>query len=204
MNSPSDRRRESFTTQGTILCAPVFPIYRHALRKTPLRSLLVILLSVVALSSFASDGARLSLRLSIVPEESSEHGLCVSIYQPFHVVVTNQSDAPVTVWREWCSWGYFSLSLEIKAQDGAISRLTKQSRGWDRNFPCPYVIRSGMPFVLAVRLKDEWSGYPAHTQKISMRARYISQPDTTFGSHKQVWVGEVTSPWIEVTVTARE
>lgn len=38
-------------------------------------------------------------------------GRTIELYQPsqhFDVVVTNVSDRPVRLWREWCRWGYFS------------------------------------------------------------------------------------------------
>jgi hypothetical protein len=162
---------------------------------------MVLILTLIALTTRA-EVADSPLRLTIVPTDTSNDSASVGTVTPFYVVATNQSNAPMTVWQESCSWGFYALSLDLRLEDGTISTITKHSRGWDRNFPAPYVIRPGMPFVLVVRLKEEWTGYPKN-QKVWMRARYTSEPDR-FGSQNEVWVGEVLSLWIEVTIHAPE
>ena len=32
---------------------------------------------------------------------------------PFHVLITNNSEEAVIIWKEWCSTGYFNLYFEV-------------------------------------------------------------------------------------------
>lgn len=140
------------------------------------------------------------LRLSIVAECSQERiGATSSTTAPFYVIVTNQSDRPVRVWREWCSWGYFALSLEAKTPDGRAFQIKKKPTAWTKNFPDYFIILPNAHFVLPVKLNEKWQNYPTEERKLSLRAHYQILADKE-SKEKQVWTGKIISPWMEVTL----
>ena len=61
-----------------------------------------------------------NLEVSIaIPERNGKRVLEYSSRNPhFHVVVTNTSDKPQRLWREWCSWGYYCLYFELSDGKG--------------------------------------------------------------------------------------
>jgi hypothetical protein len=78
------------------------------------------------------------LAVRIVPSTFREKiGRSIELYTSpnFYVVVTNTSESPVRLWREWCSWGYFNLSFVVTDERGKTTTVTKKPRGWDHNFP---------------------------------------------------------------------
>ena len=161
---------------------------------------------VAGLLSVCGARAEESFTLAIVPNGSYERtGASISAFEPFYVVATNRSTQPVQVWKEWCSWGYFALSFEVQSPDGSIARMTKKPRGWDKNFPDPFLIPSGGHHVLMVSLREGWEGQPTKDQKIRIRARYKiaagEMPEDFWSPTKKwnIWNGEIVSPWLDVT-----
>ena|SRR5579871_5093064 len=146
-----------------------------------------------------------SLKVSIVPQSSYDRNVrWIGTRGQFYVVVKNQSDKPVTVWNEWCSWGYFALSFEAITPDGKRYDIKKKDRGWDANFPDPFVIQPGEYFVMPVRLSEEWQGFPNKQQKLKLRAHYkIIADEITHksGPGSDVRDGEFMSDWIELTIS---
>ena len=47
--------------------------------------------------------------IDVVPCVSAKEGKEIRINYPFYVVLSNVTDHDLTVWQEWCSWGYLSL-----------------------------------------------------------------------------------------------
>lgn len=159
---------------------------------------LLIILSILSCSAALNEAP---LKLSIVPERSDEKdGASIRPYTPFYVVIRNQSDKPVRVWRELNSWGYYCLSLEARSPDGKIFLIKKkQIFAWNSNFPDPFLIQAGEYFVIQVILKDVWEGYPVNDGKLSLRAHYKIEADADKASKDyNIWTGELVSPWIEV------
>ena len=80
--------------------------------------ILVVLALVGSLSMFTMGGAKQDpWKLRIVPTRSSaKDGTmidCVRKDSCFYVVLSNTFQTDMSVWREWCSWGYFCLSFDI-------------------------------------------------------------------------------------------
>lgn len=141
------------------------------------------------------------ITVSIVPAESGPKGdAWISPHMPFYVVVANRSAAPVSVWRESCSWGYFALTFELKTSQGTISRIEKKMIGWDADFPAPFIIPPHGYFVLPVNLEKDWQNYPTSQQEVSIRAHYKIAVDDQ-SQKERVWSGEIVSPWESVTVS---
>lgn len=164
---------------------------------------LILLLPPAYASESKPDAS--PLKLAVVPNGShAKLGLSIDACQPFYVVATNPSAAPVLVWKEWCSWGYYALTFEVQTADGATAWIKKQSRGWDRNFPDSYIIAPDQHFIIAVDLKEQWDGVPTVQQKLRIRAHYSIQPEApltsmVLGIPPQSGLRESTtaSPWIE-------
>jgi hypothetical protein len=72
----------------------------------------------------------------------------------FPVVVRNESDAPLGVWREWCSWGWFQLTFVVTDASGESFVVRKKERGWRKNYPDAWRLAPGEPLVLTPRLSD--------------------------------------------------
>jgi hypothetical protein len=147
------------------------------------------------------------ISVRIVPTSFHEKGgRVIALYKPadhFHVVLTNVSDQPIRLWRDWCSWGYFCLSFELTDQDGRTFQVRKKPRGWDKNFPDPFTIPGGNHMVLDVALDDTWEGVPLpvnrNGQVWKIKAVYEVPADEETAKHK-VWTGKVSSPEKTYTV----
>jgi hypothetical protein len=145
-----------------------------------------------------------TITVRIVPTSFRERvGRAIELYRPtdhFHVVITNASDGPVRLWRDWCSWGYFCLSFEVIDARGKSYTVKKKARGWDKNYPDEKLIPSGDHMVLEVAFDDStWEGGPSpvsgshEPQVLSIQAVYEVRADPESEKQK-IWTGKVTSP----------
>ncbi len=123
----------------------------------------------------------------------------ISFSKGFPVVITNLSNRPLGVWREWCSWGYFNLSLEVRTSDGRKVQLEKKrDRGWTRNFPDWYTLDPGESVIRNIVLTDkDWKGIEdlKVTGNAKLFIRVVMDVSTTDESkEKGVWSGKIVSP----------
>jgi hypothetical protein len=149
----------------------------------------------------AESGPNLTVR--IVPTSFRENGSrIIQLLDPsqhFHVVVTNTGKISTRLWREWCSWGYFSLSFEIRDQHGATAKIVKKmDRAWDKNFADWIVIPAGDSLVYEVSFdksiwKDAPLPEPGKTLSVDLVAVF-EVPDSPEAKTNNVWTGRVTSP----------
>src|SRR4051812_27123537 len=121
-----------------------------------------IILCFLAVGSVA-QADELSVR--IVPAGLRDNGVrTLTFYSPdqsFYVVVTNVSKEPVRLWKEWCSWGYFTLSFEMTDDKGKVTPITKKVRGWDKNHPDWMLVGPGDSMVFAVNFDESlWTHSP--------------------------------------------
>jgi hypothetical protein len=138
------------------------------------------------------------LRVDVVAERSDQRGIkSLSSSRPFYIVITNLSRDPVTIWREWCSWGYGALTFDVRLSDGTITKIEKIAGIWDRNFPDPYLIPPNGHSVIQVSLKGKWSGLPETAHGIDIQAHFEIPVDPEQERYK-VWSGKISSPWITV------
>src|SRR5262245_12383625 len=94
---------------------------------------LVAALIPSALQAAAAPPRRTLAVAIAVPEHLGRRPISLGARaEVFHVVITNVSEQPVRLWREWCSWGYFNLRFEAEV-GGRTLLLAKKPRGWTRN-----------------------------------------------------------------------
>ena len=121
----------------------------------------------------------------------------------FPVVVTNTSDKPVKVWREWCSWGYYNLSLRLEIGDKDVE-LVKPPRGWGKNYPDAAELAPGESMVWAVVLDEKsWKDFATLKdqvgRRVRLKVRYHVGPDED-SAKLGVWTGTLQTPNQEYVV----
>ena len=138
-----------------------------------------------------------ALVLRIVPSHFHERTRrAIVLYgssQHFDVVITNVSDQPVRLWREWCSWGYFSLSFVATDEDGKSVAASKKLRGWDKNYPDATIVPPGDHMVFEVTFEDAiWQNSPlperGRSRTVKLRAEYEVKGDEK-AEKLAVWTG---------------
>jgi hypothetical protein len=114
----------------------------------------------------------------------------------FHVVLSNVSGQPQTVWEDWNSWGYQAISFELTTADKRNYVLSKRQQAFTVNFPSTLVIEPGEHEVYVIHL-DEW--WETHTSlpktaelPITLKAIYEVSPTPESGQYK-VWTGRIES-----------
>jgi hypothetical protein len=143
-----------------------------------------------------------TLAVRIVPTTFREPaGRAITLGGPtqhFHVVVTNVSGNPIRVWREWCSWGYFTLSFQATDEAGKTTTVKKKDRGWDKNYPDWTTIPPGDHLVFEVSFDEAtWQDPPLPEQgKVrTVRLRAIFEvPADQDTKASQIWTGKTLSP----------
>jgi len=133
-----------------------------------------------------------------VPHRGTERVLEASGRNPhFHVIVSNVSDKPQRIWREWCSWGYYGLSFELTDSTGKTRIAKKKPRDWTKNYPDFWTIAAHESLVIDVNFADTdtWEGFPrpqSVSQAYLMRAVLEFRADDESRQHF-VWTGRVVS-----------
>ncbi|RZK51914.1 MAG: hypothetical protein EOO59_14355 [Hymenobacter sp.] len=144
---------------------------------------------------------RPTLALAIIPARyasaQGEACLVFSEGERFHVLLTNQSAQPVTLFQEWNSWGYFGLSFDMTYADGRRVRVEKESRPWRGNYPSTFTLPPQGSYVFDVTLgPKEWTNSPRPAPRLAqglacrLRARYAIEPSP---EAKGMWTGTVVS-----------
>jgi hypothetical protein len=123
----------------------------------------------------------------------------------FHVLLTNVSPKPVRLWQEWCSWGYYSLEVELVEENGTRHLLKKKPTSFYTNFPDDVLLEPGGSSVWDVDLQrsDVWqdlSWFPKD-KRVDGKLRVIfsvPEPNTELdrvigASEVGVWTGQVIS-----------
>ena len=96
-----------------------------------------------------------SLRLSLPASKSKKDRRYLRL-KGFHLLFTNTSVAPVAVWRDWCSWGWFCPHVTI-VLGGKVYDFKRAETVWTRNFPDAFWIVPGEHYILPIQLlSDEW------------------------------------------------
>jgi len=119
-----------------------------------------------------------------------------------HVVLTNTSNQPQNIWKEWNSWGYYALSFEVTDEHGKTSIVRKGIKVWTVDGTDYWTLDPHESLVIDVDCaSDEWEGFPRPTkepQSVAMRAIFEIKPDAA--SRKfSVWTGRVFSKVADYT-----
>jgi hypothetical protein len=181
-------------------------IFKTGRLRRPVAVVASLVLTTLLSSSHAADEAAPGpFKVQIVSRKSTGKGpRNIALYEKgdhFHVVVTNVSDNPAKVWKEWCSWGYYNLSLEARDPEGKVATISKRPRGWDKNYPDPMEIAPGEHMVINVNFEPyTWPKSPlsakSHKATIRLKAVYEIREDR-HSKEMGVWTGRVSSPELE-------
>jgi hypothetical protein len=168
--------------------------------RLPFFRVIVLVLLATTLPVSASDWL-----LTAVPQTAGLSGQVLNISKPFQVILTNATNHNLTVWKESCSWGYWNLSFQFKGKDGKIVNVKKDTGVLGpRNFPDELEVLPGSAYTLTVDLlgSKEWTNVEALHGELTMRVIYISSihEDMLNEQVKSVWLGQVTSDPIPVTI----
>lgn len=165
-------------------------------------SCVLIVFSILNASLLIAEDVAELLSLKIIPKDKdkTKDEFNEDRYS-IDVVLTNNSDGNLFIWKEWCSWGYFCMEFEIIDQEGKAFRVKKRSRGWKANVPDPLEVKKGGEFVYTIQFDEIWIGFPKDwtNQKIKIKAIFEIKKDDHTDSHK-VWVGKVESKEIEIDI----
>jgi len=134
-------------------------------------------------------------------EDIEYKGQCDTAHFP--VIVTNSSDKPQRIWREWCSWGYFGLTFEFTDESGKKWVAEKKGQIWTFNFPDWWTLEPHESLVIDVYFADTntWVGFPLPnngSQTVTMQAVFEFKPDNEARQHG-VWTGRVVSNAEKIT-----
>ena len=158
--------------------------------------LIGILLGMMCMAAIAA-APDIQVAIAIPQNRRGERAVQYSLREHFHVILTNSSDTPKRIWKEWCSWGYFALSFELTDEKGKIWTAKKKSRAWTRNYPDYCTVAPHESLVLDVDFMDAdvWDGLPRSSsisQNLKMRAIFEIEPDKESQQYS-VWTGRATS-----------
>jgi hypothetical protein len=165
----------------------------------------LVFTTLLSSSHAADEVAPATFKVQIVPTGSTGKGpRNIALFEKgdhFHVVVTNVSEKPAKIWKEWCSWGYFNLSLEARDAEGKVVSISKRPRGWDKNYPDPMEIAPGDHLVINVNFEPyTWPNSPLSAKSrqatIRLKAVYEIREDK-YSKEMGVWTGRVSSPELE-------
>ena len=167
---------------------------------------LIVALACVTLPPMAEGAdAKPTLAVAIAVPENHGHRAIILNRQDshFHVVVTNVSDQPQNLWREWCSWGYFNLLFQVTDQNGEEFTVTKKMHEWTKNYPDFLVLGPGEHLVIDAYPERDWDKFPlpatGKEKKVSIQAVYEIKPDDKTKESK-IWTGRIASEKKEYTV----
>lgn len=106
-------------------------------------------------AAISAAPAEPSLRLSL-PASTSQKDRRHLRLKGFHLLFTNTSAAPIAVWRDWCSWGWFCPHVTI-ALGGKTYEFKRADRRWTKNYPDAFWILPGEHYILPIQLfGDGW------------------------------------------------
>jgi hypothetical protein len=159
---------------------------------------LVSVLSVVATPERDEGADPVTVR--IVPTSCGDDARRSLRTEHFFVVVSNTSEKPVRLWKEFCSWGYTTLSFQVEGQSGKRSVVVKTRRPvWRKNTPDWMTITPGDHMVFNVAFGSQsWQTEPL-TGEIKLKAVFEISKDKQTDEHK-VWTGRIESPQHTYTI----
>lgn len=161
---------------------------------------LLAVFAVMSVSMPLAAGSKLAPTLSVEIASPARLGKRTLDLNSVAVVVANRSTKEVRVWREWCSWGWFQLSFEVRIDDDRVVLVRKKERGWDKNFPDFWTLAPGEPLVLTANLLDaeawKWSSPAARLRGKTMEVRAVfMSADDDEAEEMGAFHGEILSPW---------
>jgi hypothetical protein len=99
------------------------------------------------------------------------------------LVIQNKTKYNLHVYDEWCSWGYYSIEIELKFKNGETRTLKKRPGQWTINFPAMQTIPSNTSLAYPISLDESiWENIPELTidQKIKLAEDMNNFEDRTW------------------------
>lgn len=82
------------------------------------------------------------------------------------VLLENKSSSQIGIYRQWNSWGYYSIHFVVEGPDGKQTVIEKESRAWTKNYPDCFRLPSGMTHGFPVCFTSkEWKSVDALSAK---------------------------------------
>ena len=143
-----------------------------------------------------------SLSVRIVPTSFRERGgRTIVLSNPsdhFHIIITNTSDKPVRLWRDWCSWGEQTLSFQITDENGKAFLVKRLPREYTKSYPDWSTVPPGDHMVLEMSFNPKaWNPSPlpaeGKSREVKMKAVFEIPEDEDTKKHN-VWTGKAESP----------
>ena len=161
----------------------------------------------VAMNQAKVDSERKELSISIaIPKHGGDRNIIYSSTSDhFSVVITNTSNQPQKVWKEWCSWGYFSLWFEVEEEGGRKYEVHKKGRAWFRNYPDTWTIAPCENLVIDVYFgSNDWDNFPlprdGKPKKVKLTAIFengydkeIDKELLKLSNYEDIWLGKISS-----------
>ncbi|MFZ5447952.1 MAG: hypothetical protein ACOZFS_04870 [Thermodesulfobacteriota bacterium] len=120
-------------------------------------------------------------------------------------VVHNAGPGVLRLWDRSNSWGWTMLALELEStgQDRTSARLTPGPQRFTRNIPRFVEVAAGAEHTFNVPVTQQnWDGLPAALALLDrpLRVRGVLHIPPTPESHElDVYVGTMSSPWVDST-----
>ena len=168
-----------------------------------IRVVICLLLAAFTASKLsAEENASDPITVRIVPTSLNEKGDRAILLSPppqhFHVVLTNVTKEPIRLWREWCSWGYFTLFFEATDQSGKTVNIKKKPKEWNKNYPDWTIILPGNHMVFDVTFDEStWQNAPllkAEKPRVARLKAIYEIPENVEAREQKIWTGRVSSP----------
>jgi hypothetical protein len=121
------------------------------------------------------------------------------------VLIENTSSRDIGIYRQWNSWGYYSIRFVIEDADGKQTVIEKGMRSWTKNYPDCFQLPPGMThaFPICFASKD-WKNVEALSAKgARLKAVFHQEPLNekekagTKWAHIQIFTNKVESTFVE-------
>jgi hypothetical protein len=158
------------------------------------------MITVAAALLFQPQLAKIDgLSIGFARTEYAAPPISVGLSSKFKITFYNDSDKPVTLVTEGCSWGYEMISFEIMNPGHGGTPISRKPRPWRRNAPIPFQVGPHEAFLRSIDFGDgTWVGFPAgiagSPDGWKVRAVLRLTADGILTTPK-FWTGEIASPW---------
>ncbi len=136
-----------------------------------------------------------------VANPSGERLLQIDRYPRFHVLLTNLSAREQRVWKDWNSWGYFNLYIQMQTAESTIRITRRNPGGWNGDFPDFWIIPPGESIIIEIDMRSgQWNGLPdlyGETLPATLTAVLENKPDV-LAQEFGVWTGRVMAKPVQV------
>jgi hypothetical protein len=117
------------------------------------------------------------------------------------VTIVNSSLQDERLWDWNCSWGWWSLSIQVREKGGRQIEIHRETRDWTKNGPIYFVLHSRERQERSIELRDGHWAIPElpngdwQSQPVELRACFQVGP-TPESSEFGVFTGTVFSEWV--------